>query len=161
MAMFCRSIEYSFAAFIMDGRQQLPPHTPKSGLKLLDKRIKKIYDLSLSIYLTKKFDTVKTHIIPSSGSPEAGFSSTKKCSFDCQELSQEILAIDRDADGANSCTEFYKSIRYLDKAYGHFKLKIPYDWQPRNEYWSSSEDGDDYKVLEEEEHLASTVVSPP
>jgi hypothetical protein len=102
---------------------------------------------------------VKTHFIPSSGSPEARFYSTKKCSFNCQELSQEILAIHRDADGANNCNEFYKSIKYLLKEHGHFKLKIPYDWQPRNEYWSSSEDGDDYEVLEEEEHLASTVVS--
>jgi hypothetical protein len=78
-------------------------------------------------------------------------------------LSQEILAIHRDAesasrDGANNCNEFYKSIKYLDKEYGHLKLNKP---QPRNEYWSSSEDGDDYEVLEEEEHLASTVVSQP
>ena len=139
--MFQMSILYSLSALIMEGRPLLSINDVcKTKLKSLDKRIKSIYDISFSRYCSHEIKIMKTPIIPFSDSSETGSISIKKSSLCCEELLYEIQAASRDVVGANSLVDFVKSIEYLEKAFGHYKLRIPKNWIAVNHYSSDEDD---------------------
>lgn len=120
--MFHMSIQYSLTALITDCRPLLSaPKVSKTKLKMLDRRIKDIYDVAFSRFCSFNTNITKAPKIPT----QTDKTSIKKCHPGSKELSSEAQTTGRDVGVANTFGDFKKSIVYLDKAYGHYNLRIP------------------------------------